>query len=412
MAGTYKAGTVTVTNGSAAIVGAGTAWLANLSAGDVFRLVDEDVAYVVAGVTDDTHLSLSAPYAGTGGGGKSYEVTRDFTPLGLPLVQRGDMSVFAVLTRAFVLIDAFLRTVGASLAIVAGDLIYGSGPKTLARLAKGDEQAALKIVNGLPAWRPSREVLTANRTYYVSTTGSDANDGLTAGAPFLTIAKAFSTVASRLDTASYTVTIQLADGTYTAPVVVPQWLGGGKIVVNGNAATPSSVVVHSTSGLGTFNLSVPGYLQIQNLKISAAGASSSCLYADGAAAKIEIGAGLEFGAAGTAHIYSSNGADIWVPNSYKISGGATFHFAAIGGKVRFASGITVTLTGTPAFSTRYAHSVNLGFVSAPGQIFSGPATGQRHFVGGLSLIFTNGGDPLSYFPGNLAGGTGSGGQFT
>lgn len=292
-------------------------------------------------------------------------------------------------------LDADLTAI-AALATTA----YGRALLTLA-----DGASLRGLTNG-------REVLTANRTYYVSTTGSDLNDGLTMGAPFATVAKAFSTVAAKLDTASYTVTIQLADGTYTNSVgVIPQWLGGGKIIVNGNGVNPSNVVVHSTTGQGTFNLSVPGNLQVQNMKITAAGTGASCLYADGAGARIDIGPGVIFGASVTAHIYSNNGADYWTPNSYTIVGGGQFHFAALGGKVRFASGITVTLTGTPAFSTRYAHAANGGSVSAPNQIFSGAAIGQRHFVGAQSFIFTNGADPLTYFPGNSAGATGAGGQF-
>lgn len=58
-----------------------------------------------------------------------------------------------------------------------------------------------------------REVLTANRTYYVSKTGSDANNGLTAGAAFLTVQKAVN-VALALDMSIYSVTISVSAGTF------------------------------------------------------------------------------------------------------------------------------------------------------------------------------------------------------
>ena len=64
-----------------------------------------------------------------------------------------------------------------------------------------------------------REQLTANRTYYVRTDGSDGNNGLanSSGGAFLTIQKAIDTVAA-LDLSIYNVTVQVADGTYTGAV--------------------------------------------------------------------------------------------------------------------------------------------------------------------------------------------------
>lgn len=65
-----------------------------------------------------------------------------------------------------------------------------------------------------------REQLAANRTYYVSTTGNNANSGLSAGTPFATLQKAVDE-AHKLDCSIYNVTIQLADGSYVGAARFP-----------------------------------------------------------------------------------------------------------------------------------------------------------------------------------------------
>ena len=94
--------------------------------------------------------------------------------------------------------------------------------------------------------RHVRELLAANRTYYVRTDGSDGNTGLanTAGGAFLTIQKAISIVAA-LDISIYDVTINVADGTYTAGIAITgPWIGtGSTLTITGNTTTPANCVI-------------------------------------------------------------------------------------------------------------------------------------------------------------------------
>jgi Peptidase family C25/Concanavalin A-like lectin/glucanases superfamily/Domain of unknown function (DUF2341) len=79
-------GTLTATNGSASLTGAGTLWKTrNRGRGDVITICDNpgggctiNVDYVVASVGSDTSLRLTTPYAGTSGAGKTFVLKRQF----------------------------------------------------------------------------------------------------------------------------------------------------------------------------------------------------------------------------------------------------------------------------------------------------------------------------------------------
>ena len=102
----YRAGTVSVTSGSNAVVGSGTQWTRFVTSGSVFTVVGSNVPYVVGSVIDDTHLSLSSNYVGTTAAGESYTIGTSFTPnLGLPYVEQGDVETATILKRAMLLID-------------------------------------------------------------------------------------------------------------------------------------------------------------------------------------------------------------------------------------------------------------------------------------------------------------------
>lgn len=109
----YNSGTVAVTNGSAIFTGASTLFSANVTAGDFFTVVGDNVFYTVGSVDSDTQITLSANYAGVSGTGKAYALTRDFTTnLGFPVPNQGDIETALVVKRAIEEIDAELNTAG------------------------------------------------------------------------------------------------------------------------------------------------------------------------------------------------------------------------------------------------------------------------------------------------------------
>ena len=103
----YKDGTASVFNNSNIVTGSGTLWLASISAGDLFTKAGDDVAYTVAGVTNNTILTLTAPYGGSSSSGSNYGITIGFTAGGLPLLSAGDLNTAAIYNEAMKGIDNY-----------------------------------------------------------------------------------------------------------------------------------------------------------------------------------------------------------------------------------------------------------------------------------------------------------------
>ncbi|MBY0523419.1 MAG: hypothetical protein K2R98_08465 [Gemmataceae bacterium] len=259
------------------------------------------------------------------------------------------------------------------------------------------------------AWeQAARGWLVAAQTYYVATTGSDSNDGLTSSTPFLTIQKAVD-VASALDNAGFAITIQIADGTYTGFVTLKSFVGSGAIVLQGNSSTPANVVISTTSGNGITATAVLGLYRLKDFAIQTT-TSGHGLYQDQATAT-EF-SGLRFGtvAAAYSHILLAGHSQTRATGNYTIAGNATgSHVAAYSGSSYFGSFRTITLTGTPAFGTTMycERSSEIELVTTT---FSGAATGTRYGAV-LNSVITTGGGGAAYIPGNVAGATATGGQY-
>jgi hypothetical protein len=255
----------------------------------------------------------------------------------------------------------------------------------------------------------SRELLKAPRTYYVSPAGSNSNDGRTPATALLTIAKAYALAASTLDFGGQTVTIQLADGTFADGLsIVTPWIGGGAVVLQGNAATPANVAITPGvfGGYGVYVLApLPGTLTIKDLKL-ACGVTAIHHESPG----LIRFANIEFGTCGSYHLYTAApGARIEAGGNYAITGPAQIHWLANGQGMISVASRSIALLGTPAFSI-FAYATRLSQIQAPSNVYTGDATGTRYVADNNSFIFLAGAGPAA-LPGNAAGSVGTGGQY-
>ena len=257
------------------------------------------------------------------------------------------------------------------------------------------------------------ETLFANRTYYVRADGNDANDGLTntSGGAFLTIQAAVD-AAFGVNWNGYAVTISIGNGTYTAGAVVTGFAVGQKspddFIIKGGSGTASDVTISVTSD-NCFQSDYGAMVTVQDLTVQTT-TSGIGLYATNRG--VLQFSNIAFGACPSNHVTTAGeGALIVATGNYSITGNAPIHMVAyLGSQIVVGSGITITLTGTPAFSSYFAGVYGLSILNAAGNTYSGSATGKRYNSTGNGLIHVAGAGS-TYFPGNVAGTTASGGLY-
>jgi hypothetical protein len=255
-----------------------------------------------------------------------------------------------------------------------------------------------------------KEMLLENTTYYVRADGSNTNVGTanTSGGAFLTVQGAIDHISSNVNTAGKTVTIQLANGTWTTPIVAKSFEGDGTIIIRGDPSTPANVVISTTSAICFTAENISGLYKLVGLKFQTT-TSGDHIWAVGPVL-VEFES-CDFGTAAGArhHISSFFGARVTATGNYSVTGGAATHLNSVEAALDIRSR-TVTLTGTPAFSVAFAQAGRLANIMASGATFTGSATGVRYIATGNGVIFTNLAG-LTYFPGDAAGTTSTGGQY-
>lgn len=291
---------------------------------------------------------------------------------------------------------------GTSPAVMTGDSGSGGVAGLVPAPAAGD---AKKFLRGDATWALGREMLTADRTYYVRTDGNDSNTGLsnTAGGAFATIQMAINTAAD-LDAKSYNITIQVADGTYVQSPSLKPLLGTGTITIIGNTVTPTNCIIDG----GIINYAPKTVVNVRGFKFIKS--SSSTLNAitagDFSLTKFDS---VNFGSGFDYHIFADSNSKVQNSGNYAISGGASCHAITNGGFILLTSA-TVTITGTPAFSLDFVLAQVNGSIMSYSMVWSGSATGARYNANTNGAIQTFGGG-VNYFPGSVAGSNSTGGQY-
>ncbi len=258
--------------------------------------------------------------------------------------------------------------------------------------------------------RTTREVLTANRTYYVRTDGSDSNNGLanTSGGAFLTIQKAIDT-ACALDLSIYSVTINVADGTYAGAVALKPYVGTGPIAIVGNTSTPGNCLLQGT-GTRISSGSMFATYEMRGFETQTVTSGNSIGLSGIGILQLN---NWRFGACAGSHLRIDNGARLHGKSgSFTISANASYF--AIGGysaTIDF-NNATITLDANVTFTaTAYAQYMALvNFQQATFTLGAFSVTGQRYNASGNSLI-SSGGGGANFIPGSTAGATASGGTY-
>ncbi len=251
---------------------------------------------------------------------------------------------------------------------------------------------------GVAASGTTRERLTASRNYYIATTGSDANDGLTVGAPWATFAHAHAVIRDTLDFNGWQVTVNVADGAYTETLALNGECTGQVYDSNyayvGNVATPTSLSI--TNASVCISVWAGARVRVSGFYLISAGGYGLKVWENG---RCEFG-NLDFGPC-TIGMQAAEGYLLGVSGCVISGGGDVFAVAEVGrATIDFGSGI-YGLSGPPNFTTAFLNAGDTGCINIYTVVWSGTATGRSYLIsnGGVITPAT----AKSAIPGNIQG---------
>src|ERR1700734_1516651 len=257
-----------------------------------------------------------------------------------------------------------------------------------------------------PTWQNNRITLTGNTNYYVATTGSDSNLG-TSGSPWLTLQHAHDYLISNVDFAGFTVTINVAAGTYAGFLCFSPWTGNGDLNLAG-AGSSSTFIQCINPGGYCIQCKDLGIITISGFTLedngSSNGAGGIFCGQDGV---VDIGTDIKFGTISNgSHMDANHGGNINFLENYVISGNAASHFNSNYGGCITPGLAQASISTSLAFGTFAVMSYG-GFLDTIGYTTTGggatSCTGLKFSLDPGGMIASGGVDLNTMFPGNSNG---------
>ncbi|WP_025135247.1 phage tail protein [Achromobacter sp. DH1f] len=175
----YRTGTLTLTNGSVEVAGAGTAFLANVRNGDMLIGPVMDM-YEVAEVVSDSKLKLARPYGGAGYSGDSWEIAPTTAQLKQLAQQIADLvAIYQDIPEAAATAQAAASRAVSAAQSATNDATSAKADAALALSAKSDaEGSAAAAVSAAASASTSRDEAGAAN----SAAGAAAQQAISAAA--------------------------------------------------------------------------------------------------------------------------------------------------------------------------------------------------------------------------------------
>ena len=303
---------------------------------------------------------------------------------------------------------------------------YRMGPGGLTSFANASKQDLLvsttniKSINGasvlgsgdlVVTGTGGKELLTATKNYYVRTDGNDANDGLanTSGSAFLTIQAAVNKIATALDMTNFGCIVNVADGTYTTPVVLKPYTGAVQPQIVGSGTSAGNCLVHTTSA-SCFSLisatgATPSRWTVSGVRVKTT-TSGSGFQCTGVGNFIGVSS-IVWDACATSHMNAQYGGIIQTSGTSWLLGSAAYHAYAYNNADIYFFTATLTLQANTTFTefvkAQYGSRVLTSASYTTTGAFS--VTGTRFALVAGSYIY--GQANTTFFPGTVGGTTGT-----
>ena len=275
---------------------------------------------------------------------------------------------------------------------------------------------ASHVVSGLTL----RDILTTNRNYFVSATGSDSNDGLTIGTAWATLQHAMLFIAGNLDIAGFVVIVNIGAGSFVGFGAL-SCVGGGAILFTGAGSASTTITGGANDGIinfgECFDADFVPYTLISINKVTFQPSAGNYAFAVYVRASAFIGDGaITFSADVKFDISSMNntssvvlsqdvGAEIALqPGPISISGAgnplAVFRGSLGGAIVNFSN---PAISGGPTWASGYIVLTEGAQYIEQGNQPTGSATGPRFALSVNSAIVGNSDPAGTFYPGNAVG---------